>query len=147
MYGSEECGPRHQKHVLQNSLHHKVIGKGRILKIVIHDHDSAFWVQSPSDHSRERTGETMTTDSLNEPSALDRAAAAKRAAELKLRRAAGPCMVGGGLVAIAAALAFGMAAMADAQQRGSGGDVQVVGALLLIVAGGLLTLGFVCLFK
>jgi hypothetical protein len=86
----------------------------------------------------------MTAESMDEPSALDKAAAAKRAADLKLRRAAMPCMIGGGLVAIAGALASGMGAMAH---NSNGGDVQVVGALLLIVAGGMLTLGFVCLFK
>ncbi|HWE93328.1 MAG TPA: hypothetical protein VG269_05080 [Tepidisphaeraceae bacterium] len=86
----------------------------------------------------------MTTDSLDKPPALEQATAAKRAAELKLRRGVGPCMVGGGLVAIAGALACGMGAMAH---NSNGGDVQVVGAMLLIVAGGMLTLGFACLFK
>lgn len=89
----------------------------------------------------------MTADSMGEPSAPDKAAAAKKANELKQRRGVAPCFIAAGLVAIAGALLIGLGTVADALRIHSGSDAEEVGALVLLVAGGMLTLGLVFWLK
>jgi hypothetical protein len=89
----------------------------------------------------------MTADSMGEPSALDKAAAARKANDLKQRRGVAPCFIAAGLVAIAGALLIGLGTVADALRNNSGSEAELTGGFVLFVAGGMLTLGLVFWLK